>query len=141
MEEITAKTGGLPKGQAAEYYVAYITSVQGYPAQLVPQNSIFDLYMEGRHQDWLKVQVKTTSSRGWKNTRKDSWVWNLLTGASKVKKYNFAQIDLFAFMVWQTEEVAFVPSKSIITTSKFTLKDHEIEKYSLGKALDLFYSD
>ena len=139
MAEITNKTGGLPKGQAAEYYVAYITSVQGHQSQLVPQNSIFDLYMEGRQKDWLKVQVKTTSTRGHNST--DSWAWNLLTGTSKVKKYSFDMIDLFAFMVWKTEEVAFVPSKNIITTSKFTLKDHEIEKYSLNKALDLFYSD
>jgi hypothetical protein len=71
MAEITEKTSGLPKGQAAEYYVAYTASVQGYQAQLVPQNSIFDLYMEGRQKDWLKVQVKTTSQRGHKS--KDSW--------------------------------------------------------------------
>lgn len=121
------KIDNLQIGIAGEYLVCADLITKGFVAFPSEQGLSFDVVLE--HNDRLfKLQVKTTRTFGFTPQRKtDIPVYRFQVGINgknrRWTKYKKEQVDLFALVVLDKKQVAYIPNKNVSSTMNFRVPE------------------
>jgi len=129
------------KGHIAEYYACYKIAGEGYVPILIPHSQPFDVFAtHPKTGHLIRIQVKSSNrlstARG-RKTLPHAYYWNLQIGITKVDKYKFNEMELFALVNLEEELCAFMTAKEASRTpSKITMRVSEMERYTFEKAIN-----
>ena len=129
----------LNMGRAGEYLVLADLLLKGYQCFDSGQGANYDLIMENNNGKLLKIQVKTTEKiKQWdKNTNKKNASYFFHTkrcGKNGIKQYKEGDFDLYALVMLDIKQIAYLPFKGIHKNS-ITLLDKETSKFAKQKSL------
>ena len=89
----------------------------------------------------IRIQVKSSnrlSEARKKITVPHAYYWNLQIGITKVDKYKFNEMELFAFVNLEEELCAFMTAKEASRTpSKITMRIANMENFTFKRAINL----
>ncbi len=130
------------RGHTAEYFACYQIAREGYVPFLVPHSQAFDVFASHPTSGhMIRIQVKSSnrlSEARKKITVPHAYYWNLQIGITKVDKYKFNEMELFAFVNLEEELCAFMTAKEASRTpSKITMRIANMENFTFKRAINL----
>ena len=129
----------LNMGRAGEYFVLADLLLKGYQAFDSGQGANYDLIMENKNGKLLKIQVKTTEKiKHWgAETRKKSASYHFFTkrcGKNGVKQYQNGDFDLYALVMLDIKQIAYLPFSEVHKNS-ISLLDKNASNFAKQKSL------
>lgn len=130
----------LNLGRAGEYLVMADLLLKGYQCFDSGQGANYDLIMENKDGKLIKIQVKTTekikdwSSTNKKNVNKSYFFHTKRCGKNGKKFYKDNDFDLYALVMLDIKQIAYLPFNGIHKNS-ITLLDKNNSEFAKRKSL------
>lgn len=129
----------LNMGRAGEYLVLADLLLKGYQCFDSGQGANYDLIMENLDGKLIKIQVKTTEKKKqWNestNKKNSSYFFHTKRcGKNGIKQYKEGDFDLYALVMLDIKQIAYLPFKDIHKNS-ITLLDKNTSNFAKQKSL------
>lgn len=129
----------LNMSRAGEYLVLADLLLKGYQCFDSGQGANYDLIMENLDGKLIKIQVKTTEKKKqWNestNKKNGSYFFHTKRcGKNGIKQYKEGDFDLYALVMLDIKQIAYLPFKGIHKNS-ITLLDKNTSKFAKQKSL------